>query len=442
MDQRARELMEKRAANIAQARGIYETADSETREATTEEATRFDALMDEGAAWKAEADRRVALETAENELAETRGRQTETATAAEGGEAGGENVEVRTIDLRAGADGTARAIAVRMTPEVIAEMAAFRSYLVNGFGGLPGAERDLLENRALQADSGAAGGFLYAPEVFQAELIKAKDNLVFMRQIARVLPPLTSADSLGAPSLDTDPSDPAWTAELSIGAEDTTMAFGKRQLRPHPLAKYIKVSKTLVRKTAGSAEALVRDRLAYKQAVAEENGFLNGTGATQPLGVFTASDDGIGTGRDVATGNTTTSIMTDGLQEAVYSLTAAYRQGCVWVFHRSGVKQIAKLKDGEGRYLWERSIVAGQPDRLLTFPVYESEYAPSTFTTGLYVGILGNFAIGYWIVDALTAQIQVLLELYAAANQNGYIIRSESDGMPVDANAFARVTLA
>ncbi len=77
----------------------------------------------------------------------------------------------------------------------------------------------------------------------------------------------------------------------------------------------------------------------------------------------------------------------------------------------------------------------------MTWPVRESEWAPSTFTTGLYVGIIGNFDY-YWILDSLLMEIQVLAELYAETNQIGYIIRAETDGAPVQSNAFARVTLA
>ena len=112
-----------------------------------------------------------------------------------------------------------------------------------------------------------------------------------------------------------------------------------------------------------------------------------------------------------------------------------------WIFHRDGVKQLAKEKDGEGRYIWEASVRAGEPDRLLQFPFYASENAPNTFTTGLYVGILGDFS-HYWIADALDFEVQRLVELYAANNQIGFIGRAEIDGMPVLAEAFVRVKLA
>jgi HK97 family phage major capsid protein len=70
-----------------------------------------------------------------------------------------------------------------------------------------------------------------------------------------------------------------------------------------------------------------------------------------------------------------------------------------------------------------------------------SEFAPNTFTTGLYVGIVGDFSF-YWIVDALSFVLQRLVELYAESNQAGFIGRYEGDAQPVLEEAFARVKLA
>src|SRR5690606_2542035 len=132
---------------------------------------------------------------------------------------------------------------------------------------------------------------------------------------------------------------------------------------------------------------------------------------------------------------------TDGLISAKYELKAQYWGRATWLFHRDAVEQIAKLKDGNGQYLWQPSVQAGQPDRLLNFPVRMSEFAPNTFTSGLYVGILGDFS-WYWIADSLSFQVQRLMELYAETNQDGFIVRVETDGMPVLSEAFVRVKLA
>jgi HK97 family phage major capsid protein len=157
--------------------------------------------------------------------------------------------------------------------------------------------------------------------------------------------------------------------------------------------------------------------------------------------VFTASDDGIGTARDVSTGNTATEIKFDGLMEAKYAVKGQYQGAAEWIFHRDAVKKIAKLKDSDGQYIWQPSVVMGTPDMLLGRPVNQSEYAPNTFTTGLYVGLYGDLKY-YWICDSLNVEIQVLAELYARTNQIDYIARVEMDAAPILAEAFARVKLA
>lgn len=297
----------------------------------------------------------------------------------------------------------------------------------------------MAEARALQVDKPTAGGYTVVPEQFIAQLIKDLDNEVFIRRFATVYA-VPNAVSIGVPALDTDIEDATWSGEISTRDEDTAMAFGKRELTPHSCNKLIKVSKKHIRASALDIERLVRERMTYKFGVTEENAFLNGTGAGQPLGVFTASNDGISTSYDVSTGNTSTDIRFDGLIEAKYKIKSGYLNRAIWIFHRDGVKRIRKLKDGEGQFIWQQSMQVGQPDRILGLPVYMSEYAPNTFSASQYVGIIGDFKY-YWIVDALDMQVQVLVEKYADTNRNGYVGLKETDGMPVLENAFARVKL-
>jgi HK97 family phage major capsid protein len=317
---------------------------------------------------------------------------------------------------------------------------AFNSFLVGGWNGLNSRELKIVdEARALQSDKDTAGGFLVTPEQFVNQLIQAMDDMVFARRLGKVIS-VPNAASLGVPALDNDPVDPSWASEVKTGSEDSTMDFDKRMLYPHPLAQRIKVSKKLLRVARMNVASIVNERLSYRFAIKEENGFLNGTGVNQPLGVFTASANGINTGRDVSTGNTTTAIKADNLIECKYTLKAQYRNRARWAFHRDAIKKIRKLKDGEGQYLWKQGL-SDRPDTILEMPFEESEYVPNTFTTGNYVGILGDWSF-YWIADALNMNVQVLTELYAETNQNGYIARKETDGMPVLEEAFVRVTLA
>ncbi len=414
------ELRQKRAQLIEEARGINDKAEKENRDFDEAEAQKYDELMNEVDELRKRIERAEQLVGLDTGLQQPQRRIVQGAPAPDGslrGDIGGEPEQ----DLDR----------VRATEEY---RAAFRRYLR---GGLQVINRE--EIRALQADADVSGGYIVAPEQTVMDLIKALDNKVYIRQLATTYQ-MEKAEDLGIPSLDADPDDADWTSELATGSEDSAMSFGKRHLRPHPVAKRIKVSNKLLRSSFMDVEELVRNRLAYKFGVTHEKAFLTGNGAQQPLGVFTASDDGISTSRDVSAGNTETSITFDGLIEAKYTLKEQYWRTARWIFHRDGVKQIAKLKDGEGQYIWRESVRAGEPDRILNLPVHMSEYAPNTFTTGLYVGILGDFSF-YWIVDALDMQFQRLSELYAETNQTGIIGRMESDGMPVLEEAFVRVKL-
>lgn len=269
-------------------------------------------------------------------------------------------------------------------------------------------------------------------------IIKAVDDAVYMRQWATVYA-VPNADSLGAVVLENDPADADWTTELATGNEDSTMSFGKRELHPHPVAKRLKLSRKLIMKVP-NVEDLAVQRLGYKFGITQEKGFLTGNGAGKPLGIFTASADGIPTSRDVSTDNSTTAPTTDGLINAKYSLKQQYWANARWMGHRDFYKVVAKLKDGDGQYLWRESVRVGEPDRLLGFPTAMSEYAPNTFTTGLYVAVVGDFS-NYWIADSMSMFIQRLVELYAETNQIGLIGRMDSDGQPVLAEAFTRVKL-
>jgi HK97 family phage major capsid protein len=324
--------------------------------------------------------------------------------------------------------------------DVALYMKAWTNALKGGRNNLSPAEA-----KALRADIDPSGGFLVAPQQVVTQLIQAVDDAVIIRRLATVFP-LDRADSLGVPVLDTDLSDATWTSELKTGNEDTVDPFNRRELKPSPLAKKIKVSKKLLRQSTINVDNLVRSRLAYKFGVSQENGFMTGSGTNQPLGIFTASSLGISTGRDVTAANAS-SFSGDDFIDAKFKLKAAYWPKARWMFHRDVLKAARKLKDLNNNYLWSPGLgpggglSTGIPATLIDTPYEVSEFAPSTIMTGLYTAVIGDFSY-YWIAEALNLEIHVVMELYAETNQVGYIGRMELDGMPVHEDAFARLKMA
>ncbi len=426
------DLLLKRAALVDKARKITDLADTESRDNTAEEREQFDGMMGEVDTIQADVDRLLRLETVEANLDEPQARAASIETVEDRG-------TPRIIQLRKNVLGEERSVEIAAEPVEHEGMDRMRCALLRAFGITDA--RGATNVRALSKGTDSEGGYLSPPIEFMAELIKAIDDITFMRQICRILPPLMDASTLGAPTIDTDMDDADWTTELEIGSQDTGLAFGRRELTPIPLAKWIKVSKTLLRRSTMPVDMIVRDALARKFGYAQENGYFNGSGSGEPLGVFTASDSGVPTSRDVDEDNTTTAFTYDGLINCQMAVKEQYRRNASWAMHRLGIKEVRKLKDNDGRYLWIPSVMPGVPDTLLGDQLRESEFVPSTFTAGLYVGIYGDFST-YWIVDALTLTIQVLVELYAGTNQAAYLGRLETDGAPTDPNAFARVKLA
>jgi len=402
-------LLERRAQLLTEARSILDKADAEDRDLRSDEVEVYEKICADVDSLDARIERSRGLESRAS-VAEVAGATKRSISLEEPESRGKPNHSEEQRNL------------------------AFRKFLSHGEKSLSEAEQ-----RTLVQSSNPDGGYLVAPMQFVNDLIKTIDNQVFIRQLATIFP-LNQAVSLGVPTLDTDPADAEWTSETSFGTVDSSMKLGRRQMTPTDLAKYAKISKKLIRQ-APSVENLVRDRLGYKFAIAQENAFFNGTGSGQPLGVMTAHSDGISTARDISSGNTTTAITFDGLINAVEELKEQYQARATWCFHKDAIKMLRKIKDGDGQYIWRASTVAGSPDTLLGLPFKRSEYCPKTFTTGLYVGIVGDFS-NYWIAESLSFSVQVAMERFIDENAIGYFGRQELDGAPVLEEAFSRIKLA
>lgn len=400
-----KELFEKRATLVAEARSIIDTADKAGKGLSQEDNNRYDAIMSEVNSISSDIEKRERLATVEAGLNSSTG----VIAGRDSGNGNGGNVDTE-------------------------KRAAFSKYLKFGKSELTNSEV-----RALSAGTDSTGGAFLAPDLMSSTIIKAIDNQsVVYPNATKVV--FTGAKSLGATTISANPADADWTTEVAAVSLDTTMATSRRELTPKTLTKMIKVSEKLLMNSS-SAESVVADRMGYILGQTYEKGFLLGAGSTDPLGLFTASASGIATGRDMSTGNTSTAFTYDGLINAKYSLKTGYIRNAKWIFHRDAVALLAKLKDTTNQPIWQPSVIAGQPDTLLGVPLMISEYAPNTFTTGLYVGLIGDLSF-YWVAEMPSFGVQRLNELYAGTNEVGFKVHAETDGAPVIGEAFARVKLA
>lgn len=308
----------------------------------------------------------------------------------------------------------------------------FRSYLRSG-------DRHRAERLGLVVGDDVRGGFT-APTGFLSQFIKFLDDACTIRNYATVLPP-TNLKSVGALSYDTDYADADWSAEIPASdiTEDAAARFGKREITPHLFSKLVKSSRKMLQNSTLAVESFVAQRGAYKCAITENKAYMTGSGSQRPLGMFIASADGVPTSRDTTCASA--SVFTaDELIDCQHAVKDAYRAKGVWFVSRTFRKMCRKLKDGNGNYLMVMNTASGL-DTLLERPLVVDENAPSTFTTGQYIGMFCDPSF-YWIQDGLGLEIQRADELFALKNQVGWIFRKETDAMPVLAEAFSRLKLA
>ena len=110
------------------------------------------------------------------------------------------------------------------------------------------------------------------------------------------------------------------------------------------------------------------------------------------------------------------------------------------MFNTTTMKEIRTLKDGDNRYIWEASPIAGQPDTILGRPVVVSDSCEDTATAKKPI-LFGDFSY-YYIALRQGVQLQRLDELYAATGQIGLKASMRADGELTLSEAVKVITMA
>ena len=270
----------------------------------------------------------------------------------------------------------------------------------------------------LEEGTGSKGGYL-VPEEFENRVIEKLKELDVIRRYANVI--RTSSPHNIPIELDSGEAD--WIDENEEYPEDDDPAFGKVVLDAYKLGKMLKVSEELLEDASFDLAGFIADNLARVIATAEENAFCTGNGVKKPVGIFTADGGEVGVTTAAAD-----KITADEIIDLVYSLKAPYRRNARFYLNDSTIKAVRKLKDGNGNYLWQPSLMEGQPDRLAGFPV-ESTQAPEIAAGALVIAFadLGY----YWIADRTGVDIKRLDERYADKGQVGFRGTKRVDAKPV-----------
>ena len=261
----------------------------------------------------------------------------------------------------------------------------------------------------LQEGVDADGGYL-VPEEYDRRLIKTLKDGNIMRHLGHTI---TTSGEHKINIAATEPA-AAWIEEGGA-LQFSDASFSQILLDAHKLHVAIKVTEELLYDTAFNLENYIIEEFGKALSNAEEDAFLNGTGVGQPLGLFAA------TGGGQIAGTLTAALKADDLFDLAYALKRPYRKNAAFIMNDRTVAMVRKFKDSNGAYIWQPSYQAGEPDKILGYNVYTSEYAPENAIA------FGDYSY-YNIGDRGTRSFKQLTELFAGNGMIGYVAKERVDG--------------
>jgi HK97 family phage major capsid protein len=232
-----------------------------------------------------------------------------------------------------------------------------------------------------------------------------------------------------------------WVSETAARPGTATPNFAEIAPPSGELYANPAASQAMLDDVAFDLESWLADEIAMEFARAEGAAFVNGTGVNQPRGFLgaptSAADDAsraFGTLQFLASGDA------DGFDAApelklidlVHALKAGHRQGANWVMNSATLAQVRKFKTADGSFLWQPGIAAGQPDRLLGYPVVEAEDMPDVAADAFPIAF-GNFRAGYLIAERSATTIlrdpftnKPFVHFYATRRIGGQVLDSDA----------------
>jgi len=266
---------------------------------------------------------------------------------------------------------------------------------------------DDIERKAMSAGSDSDGGYLL-PTPTVGRIVQKIFELSPIRQIANVMT-ISSGELEGI--ADTGEADAGWTSEMGTRNDTSTPQVQKYKIVAEEMYAQPKVTQKLLDDAAVDIEAWLANKVATKMARKEGNAFCVGDGVGKPRGF--ASYTTVATGDDTrawgeiehvvtgANGDFAASNPADVLFDLIGKFRPEYLQNAKWVTRREAITKIRKLKEATtNAYMWQPSLQAGQPDKLLGYPIVSAQDLAAIATGSLSMW-LGDFMEGYQIVDRI-----------------------------------------
>jgi len=318
---------------------------------------------------------------------------------------------------------------------------AFAAYLRSGDDD---AMRGLdMEGKALSTAVAAEGGYLVDPQTAET-VAGVLRNASSIRSIANVVHVESNAFDV---LIDHTDIGAGWASETGAQADTGTPQIDRISIPLHELSALPKASQRLLDDSAFNVEDWMATRIADKFARSEGAAFVSGDGIDKPKGYLTYDSATNGTEVWGQFGHITTGVdgdfaaanPADAVVDLVYALGAQYRANATFVMNSKTAGAVRKMKDADGRFLWSDGLAAGEPARLMGYPVLISEDMPDIATWAPAIAF-GDFGSGYTIAER--PDLRILRDPFSAKPHVLFYATKRVGGDVSDFNAIKLLKFA
>lgn len=283
--------------------------------------------------------------------------------------------------------------------------------------------RQILRNAAMSVGSATAGGdtipsgFVYSLEealLYFGPMLQVAD--IYRTDTGNPLPWPTDNDTTNTGVLLSENT----TIGSSVAPTFGQVLFGAYKLS----SQLVLISEELINDSAFDMPSYVGKKCGTRLGRASNTYLTNGTGSGQPQGVVTGASLGI-------TCASETAITFDEIIDLEHAVPLAYRAQMAYMTLDSTVQALRKLKDGQGRYLWQQFANAGEPDTLNNRPLWKNQDM-AAIGAGNKTVLAGDFS-KFKVRMVGQVRARRLTERYADTDQEGYVSFMRIDSKVVDA---------
>ncbi len=258
--------------------------------------------------------------------------------------------------------------------------------------------------------TGAAGGFAVPALVAEAIGQRIKE-ISPLRQLAANY----QVTSTGTRFLvNRNNASSAWVGETTTRADTAEPTLDNRAPTYGTVYGHVEATEELLLDAAVDVGLWFQDAVIQQIAQAEGAAFVSGDGINKPTGFLSGptpvttgdATRASGTLQYVPSGAASAISNPDCLMDLFFALKAIHRQSSSWLMSSATAAVVMKLKDTQGRSIWQQSLSADTPNTLLGRPVYFAEDMPAIAANAFPIAF-GSFAAGYLVTDSGDIRITV-----------------------------------